>query len=766
MAGGSKIVGIRPPHQDEGASKSRGKSSGSRAATVTAEMMEIDEAPASRLGFRLLNIGAVLAALAWTGSACWTFWTSLNGATPDLPAVISFLATLSTPLVLIAVIWALILRSQAGQTHRFTTTVSKLRHEEARLAATLADMARRIDANRMALAEQANLMATIGEETADRLNDVSLSMQGQVEAINRHAATLEARTSHARSDMTGLLADVPQAHAEVNRMAELLDATGQNAMTSANALAAQLALLAERGRNADDIAARSALHLAERVASLDDMTRIAAARMEEASAATVTAVETVLDRAAAALAETRADLEAQGNATVSMIETSHAAITASGVEATSAVADRVAQIAASIEKVSQVFAAQDTAAKALLDRLNSEITALEGRFAGLEDQSQGNVDRAAAALQGLKQQADQLTGALDQGGKTADALITQAETLLTALDASVREIDETLPLAHQRLQETAAASRKAARDTMPEITALETASSAALDRLRDAETLVTAQRDLIDRTVQSAGAAIEQSRATAEALSRELDAAEEQAKSLTGTAAPQLIDALLRIKDTAQQAAEHARTALDNVVPEAAHRLGAEARDALEAALSGPVEDQMALIAERAEQAIAAARKAVGHLTTEVANIDAAALGLEQRIDDAKDEAVRGDKAQFARRMARIIDALNSNAISVSKILSEEVSQTAWGAYLRGERGIFTRQAVRLLSGSEARELRRLYQDDDAFRDLVNLYVHDFEAMLRNVLATRDGDPLSVTLISSDAGKLYVALAQAIERLR
>jgi hypothetical protein len=76
MAGGSKIVGIRPPHQDEGASKSRGKSSGSRAATVTAEMIEIDEAPASRMGFRLLNIGAVLAALAWTGSACWTFWTS------------------------------------------------------------------------------------------------------------------------------------------------------------------------------------------------------------------------------------------------------------------------------------------------------------------------------------------------------------------------------------------------------------------------------------------------------------------------------------------------------------------------------------------------------------------------------------------------------------------------------------------------------------------------------------------------------------------
>jgi hypothetical protein len=48
----------------------------------------------------------------------------------------------------------------------------------------------------------------------------------------------------------------------------------------------------------------------------------------------------------------------------------------------------------------------------------------------------------------------------------------------------------------------------------------------------------------------------------------------------------------------------------------------------------------------------------------------------------------------------------------------------------------------------------------------VNRYVADFEAMLRRVLAERDGGMIAVTLMSSDMGKLYAALSQAIDKLR
>ena len=73
---------------------------------------------------------------------------------------------------------------------------------------------------------------------------------------------------------------------------------------------------------------------------------------------------------------------------------------------------------------------------------------------------------------------------------------------------------------------------------------------------------------------------------------------------------------------------------------------------------------------------------------------------------------------------------------------------------------------MRLLDNTEARDIAELYDSEPDFQENVNRYVADFEGMLRTMLSTRDGNALGVTLLSSDMGKLYVALAQAIQRLR
>ena len=140
------------------------------------------------------------------------------------------------------------------------------------------------------------------------------------------------------------------------------------------------------------------------------------------------------------------------------------------------------------------------------------------------------------------------------------------------------------------------------------------------------------------------------------------------------------------------------------------------------------------------------------------------ATALEQHIEQNEKEQREKDSEAFARRVALLIDSMHSAAIDVGKILSDEVDDRAWDSYLKGNRGVFTRRAVRLIDGSETRAIREHFESDLEFQRSVNRYIADFEAMLRRVVAERDGGMIAVTLMSSDMGKLYAALAQVDRR--
>ena len=174
----------------------------------------------------------------------------------------------------------------------------------------------------------------------------------------------------------------------------------------------------------------------------------------------------------------------------------------------------------------------------------------------------------------------------------------------------------------------------------------------------------------------------------------------------------------------------------------------------------------MAELAAVSERALRTAREASERLTRQMLTIGETAAAVEERIEEARKKREEKDSDSFSRRVALLIESLNSTSIDVAKILSNDVTDSAWAAYLKGDRGVFTRRAVRLLDTAEAREIARHYEEEPEFREQVNRYIHDFEAMLRAILQQADGSPLSITLLSSDMGKLYVALAQAIERLR
>ena len=239
-----------------------------------------------------------------------------------------------------------------------------------------------------------------------------------------------------------------------------------------------------------------------------------------------------------------------------------------------------------------------------------------------------------------------------------------------------------------------------------------------------------------------------------------------ESEKLADHTSGQLREAITLLAGASTQAIEGLRDNHRDVVEEIADRIAEDSRVRVAEAIRQNTAEAIGELEEAVTQASARGRDSTSELRDQLALVNELTGNLEQRISTASDRAEEKVDSDFSRRMALITEALNSSAIDIAKAFDTEVTDTQWASYLRGDRGIFTRRAVRLLGRSEARNVAEVYGEDSEFRETVNRFIHDFEAMLREVLSTRDGNAMAVTLLSSDTGKLYVALAQAIERLR
>ena len=235
---------------------------------------------------------------------------------------------------------------------------------------------------------------------------------------------------------------------------------------------------------------------------------------------------------------------------------------------------------------------------------------------------------------------------------------------------------------------------------------------------------------------------------------------------MTGSANEQLVTSLLRVRETTRQAAESSKQILDEELAGVARKMSEQNQTVLSEAVQAQITDINALMRDSVERNLDFTADASKQISAQLRPLDDMTANLERRIADARGQFDGLDEETFTRRMALLTESLNSSSIDVAKILSNEVTDTSWAAYLKGDRGVFTRRAVRLLDSGETKIIANHYDNDSEFRDHVNRYIHDFESMMRVLLSTRDGNAIGVTLLSSDVGKLYVALAQAIERLR
>ncbi len=378
-------------------------------------------------------------------------------------------------------------------------------------------------------------------------------------------------------------------------------------------------------------------------------------------------------------------------------------------------------------------------------------------------------DAEAKLSTSLKVLADRLVASRDAlaGTDSEIAALTDASVrLLELIQAGAQHSREDLPAAiasgENRLQAVKSqvfALRDAVNEAGDRSEGLSSYVLAAGDAVRSSMDEMDALHDRIDERSQAHVRQLEE-------LRQRLVAIGGESTALAASARTELSTAIEHLTHTAREAVMNLDHQGAEAVSEIARKLAEESRHIIDRVMH----DRAAEVGGQLEQAVSHAagvsREAAMQLRDQLAKVQELTGNLEQRVAHARQRAEEQVDNDFARRVALITESLNSNSIDIAKALSNDVSDTAWSAYLRGDRGIFTRRAVSLLDSTEARSVAQLYENDREFGEHVNRYIHDFEAMLRQLLSTRDGHALGVTLLSSDMGKLYVALAQGIERLR
>lgn len=767
MNGGPRIIDLHAGRQAPPEATLSAVDSDDGVTTLPYEAQEYypDEYVAPRaFGWVWPTLG-VVASLAWIGGMVWLALPTIQAGMRPV-ALAQFVAALCVPPALIGVLLLLGLRTSRAEASRFGASARAMRAEAAQLEATVGALSARLADNRAALAEQAQLLSSMGDHASVHMAELGGIIASETQTLRGTCDALTRAAGDVQSRLGIIFETLPKAHAETTAIADRLTATGLSASEHAALLEAQLSGLAERGRLADEMAGGAAARLAAHIERMEATSESAAAKLEATSAEMSSAIDVVLDRAAQAVDEARKGIAAQGDAMLAMLGTSQVALDKAGRDGADALASRLTAVEDTIARIGARLGEEQARSEALFDTLGVGIDSVGHQFSRVHATGSQQSQELAAAISALDGSAAAMTETMLIGESTARQLIGTAEELLTALDASAREIDETLPEALARLDARIAQSRKTVGAAKPELLALVTAAESTHDAVEAVHGLVMSEREKLAQITASLTEALDTGQDKALTMEAVVNEAIARARSFATDAAPQLVDALQRIRESAVHAADSARDVLTGVIPDAAAQIEEASAEAVRRAFDQALPHPLAELNQASELAVRAATRASEQLAQQLMTIAETTTIVEARIDAERSTREAANQDNFARRVSLLIEALNSASIDITKTFSHEVTDSAWAAYLKGDRGVFTRRAVRLLDSSEAREVARLHELDPAFRENVNRYIHDFEAMLRQILALRDGSPLGVTLLSSDMGKLYVALAQAIERLR
>jgi hypothetical protein len=717
-------------------------------------------------GRQVLGISLTVLAALWLAYSAWSAGRTLAGQPLTSPLIAQWFAIAAGPLALLGLAWLIFGRTRRKETERFTRSVIAMRSEAQSLEALLEVLSQRINDSRSELTMIAQHLMQLGDQATGKLGGITQELDSSSEKLKRHGDALDRAAESARNDIAVLLDDLPRAEETTRVLAEQLRTIGGQSAERAAAFGQQISDLAERSRNADQQIAEATDRIAARLAEIDSAGTTATARVGEAQMSLSATLDVLLERTSMTLHEIRSGIDVQSAAVGALVEQASAGLGKAGAEAAESLAANVNHANTSLEALSHRVAEQDRASQGMLAEIERGLALIDERFAELATHGDERANRFLESLTRARTDLDTLAAQASSQDVSIGAIAERTTALRESIDRLTNDIRESLGTAIGEAQGGADRLAEAAAAVRPEITWIRDAAVEAGERVSATGEIVAQQQDSLAALLASVDDGVGNAQSKLIELASMLAQVEREASELSAATAPALVDSLVQVKEAASHAAERAREAIEEVIPASAGKLSEQTREALERVIRESVEERLREVETVAARAVESARSASDRLTQQMIVIGQSASALNQHMEQVTKEQRENDSEAFARRVSLLIDSMHSAAIDVGKILSDEMDDKAWDSYLKGNRGVFTRRAVRLIDGSETRAIRAHFDSDIEFQRSVNRCVHDFEAMLRRVLAEREGGVMAVTLMSSDMGKLYAALAQAIERRR
>ena len=725
-----------------------------------------EDSPATAGGRTVLAAALIVLAAAWMAYTAWSAGRALGNGSLISPSMAQWIAVAAGPLALLGLGWLIFGRTHRREAERFTRSVVTMRTEARSLEALLEVLSRRINDSRSELTMISQHLMQLGDEATGKLGGITREFDSSTEKLMKHGVALDRAAESARTDIAVLLDDLPRAQEHARSISEQLRGAASDTAARTIEFDRQLVALAERTREADEAVSGASQRLVAHLADVETAGATAAARVGEAEAGFSTVIDLLLDRTSITLDEIRSGIDIQATAVSALVEQASAGIGRAGVDAAEALGSNVSAANIALDSLSGRVAEQERASQHMIAEIERALGELEQRFAALAesgDERAGRfletVGRSRSELEAMGEQTDVQQQSLDVLSQRTQSL----QALLERLSATVRaQLTDALEQAGGQTDHLV----NSTRSIRPEIEWIRDAAREAGDRLGTTGTAIAEQQDRLTALLGSLEDGVGGAEERLANLATSISSAQAEAARLNGETGPALVQAMVQVKEAAGQAAERAREAIAAIIPESAEGLSAATQVALEQVIRDSVEQRLRDVEAVAARAVDSARAATDRLTHQMLVLGQSATALEQHVEKQQEERREADSEAFARRVALLIDSMHSASIDVGKILSDEVDEKAWDSYLKGDRGVFTRRAARLIGSSEAKAIRAHYESDGEFQHSTNRYIHDFEAMLRRVMAERDGGPIAVTLMSSDMGKLYASLSDAIERRR